>query len=216
MYVKDYMSTELVTIKPSTSILQARDLMKQHDIKRLPVMEQNVLIGLVTRDLIDKNLPSAATSLSAHEVNYLLEKTTVSDFMQQRLNVIAPDSLLEEAAVIMRTQDIGVLLVIEGKQLVGILTDKDIFRAFADISGYNTPGTSIVLELQEDRKGVIEEVGDALLEADINLSHMTVYHHEKGIRLVMHVETENVDKLLSLIEASNYQVQTVQRKKLTE
>lgn len=215
MYVKDYMSTDLKTIQPSTTIMQASDLMKRHDIKRLPVMENNHLLGLVTRDLIDKNLPSAATSLSAHEVNYLLEKTKVSDFMLKKVDSIAPDSLLEEAAVMMRTRDIGVLVVKEGDQLVGILTDKDIFRAFADISGYNSEGTSIVLELAQDRKGVIEEVGDALLAADINLTHMTVYHNEGGIRVVMHVEAADVNALLDLLKKDGYQVQTVQKKTIS-
>lgn len=212
MYVKDYMSTDLITIKPTTTILQASDLMKRHDIKRLPVMENDRLVGLVTRDLIDKNLPSGATSLSAHEVNYVLEKTKVSDFMMKKIDSIAPDSLLEQAAVMMRTRDIGVVVVLDDNTLVGILTDKDIFRAFADISGYNSPGTTIVLELEKDRVGVMEEIGDALLATQINLSHMTVYHFEGVVRVVMHVETNDVTQLTNLLKQAGYQVQTVQKK----
>ncbi|UUX32832.1 CBS domain-containing protein [Fundicoccus culcitae] len=212
MYVKDYMSTDLITIKPTTTILQASDLMKRHDIKRLPVMENDRLVGLVTRDLIDKNLPSGATSLSAHEVNYVLEKTKVSDFMMKKIDSVAPDSLLEQAAVMMRTRDIGVVVVLDDNTLVGILTDKDIFRAFADISGYNSPGTTIVLELEKDRVGVIEEIGDALLATQINLSHMTVYHFEGVVRVVMHVETNDVTQLTNLLKQAGYQVQTVQKK----
>ncbi|MRJ46031.1 CBS domain-containing protein [Fundicoccus ignavus] len=212
MYIKDYMSTNLITITPETSVVKASDLLKQHDINRLPVLENGQLVGLITKEVISKNSPSSATSLSAHEVNYLLEKTTAKDIMVKKVMTIGPDNMVEEAASIMRANNIGVLVVTEGSQLVGIITDKDIFKAFVDVSGYDTPGSSLVVELIGDRKGVIEEVGDALVETDVNLTHMIVYHHENNIRLVLHVSTTETDELEAAIKARGYEVKSVHEK----
>ena len=212
MYIKDYMSTNLITITPETSVVKASDLLKQHDINRLPVLENGQLVGLITKEVISKNSPSGATSLSAHEVNYLLEKTTAKDIMVKKVMTIGPDNMVEEAASIMRANNIGVLVVTEGSQLVGIITDKDIFKAFVDVSGYDTPGSSLVVELVGDRKGVIEEVGDALVETDVNLTHMIVYHHENNIRLVLHVSTTETDELEAAIKARGHEVKSVHEK----
>lgn len=212
MYIKDYMSTNLITITPETSVVKASDLLKQHDINRLPVLENGQLVGLITKEVISKNSPSGATSLSAHEVNYLLEKTTAKDIMVKKVMTIGPNNMVEEAASIMRANNIGVLVVTEGSQLVGIITDKDIFKAFVDVSGYDTPGSSLVVELVGDRKGVIEEVGDALVETDVNLTHMIVYHHENSIRLVLHVSTTETDELEAAIKARGYEVKSVHEK----
>lgn len=212
MYIKDYMSTNLITITPETSVVKASDLLKQHDINRLPVLENGQLVGLITKEVISKNSPSGATSLSAHEVNYLLEKTTAKDIMVKKVMTIGPNNMVEEAASIMRANNIGVLVVTEGSQLVGIITDKDIFKAFVDVSGYDTPGSSLVVELVGDRKGVIEEVGDALVETDVNLTHMIVYHHENNIRLVLHVSTTETDELEAAIKARGYEVKSVHEK----
>ena len=81
MYVKNYMSTDLVTITPDTTVIKALDLMRQHDIHRLPVVVKGQLVGLLTESVIAKNSPSTATSLSVHELNYLLNKTTAADIM---------------------------------------------------------------------------------------------------------------------------------------
>ena len=213
MYIKDYMTTDLVTITPDTSVTKAQDLLKKHDINRLPVVENEQLVGLITKDILIKHSPSGATSLSAHEVNYLLEKTVVKDIMKKKIMTIEPNRLIEEAASIMRANNVGVLVVTENEQLVGIITDKDIFKAFVDVSGYDTPGTSIVVELVGDRKGVIEEIGDALVESDINLTHMIVYHNENNaIRIVLHVDAVDPTTLTDAIQARGYEVKSIYEK----
>ncbi|EFR30688.1 CBS domain-containing protein [Eremococcus coleocola] len=209
MYVKDYMSQDLVTVTPETSVLKAVDVLKAHDINRLPVMVKGKLVGLVTKEEIDLNSPTNASSLSKYEMNYLLDKMTVGDIMAKHMFTVSPDTLLDEAAETMLNKSIGSLLVMEGEKLVGIITDKDIFRTFIDISGYYTAGTSLVIELSDDRKGVIEEIGDALVAADHNLSNMLVYHLRDAIRVVLHVDEENVDNLIDALSQAGYEVKTV-------
>ncbi|WIK65699.1 CBS domain-containing protein [Globicatella sanguinis] len=214
MYVKNYMTTNLILIGPEASIIDANDLMKQHNINRLPVVENERLVGLITRSIIAENSPSGATSLSKFELNYLLDKTKVKDIMEKQVIQISPNHLLEEAAVIMRNSNIGVLVVSENNQIKGIITDKDIFRAFADISGYNIPGSSVVVAVQQDRRGVIEEIGDALLESDSNLTNLVVYHTEDGIRVVIHIDSDNPSDLVEKLKNRNLIVNSVQVKEI--
>lgn len=214
MYVKNYMTTNLILIGPEASMIDANDLMKQHNINRLPVVENERLVGLITRSIIAENSPSGATSLSKFELNYLLDKTKVKDIMEKQVIQISPNHLLEEAAVIMRNSNIGVLVVSENNQIEGIITDKDIFRAFADISGYNIPGSSVVVAVQQDRRGVIEEIGDALLESDSNLTNLVVYHTEDGIRVVIHIDSDNPSDLVEKLKNRNLIVNSVQVKEI--
>lgn len=151
MLVKDYMTADVVTVNEETKVLEALDLMKEHDFHRLPVVRNERMVGLVTEEIISDNSPSTATSLSIHELNYLLTKTTVGDIMNKEVPTIGPDDLLEEAATRMRDSKVTVLPVIENEdQVVGIITDKDIFRAFIDLLGYNNKGSRIVIDIPED------------------------------------------------------------------
>lgn len=139
MEVKDYMSTNVITVTPETTVMKALDLMKEHDIHRLPVVEDGKLVGLLTEELVAGHSPSMATSLSMHELNYLLNKTAASEIMQKQVLTVKAHTLLEEAASLMRQQKVGVLPVVDARGHVeGIITDKDIFDAFIEISGYNT------------------------------------------------------------------------------
>ncbi|AXY26453.1 hypothetical protein CL176_10870 [Suicoccus acidiformans] len=209
MFVKDFMTQQLITITSDTSVSQAEDIMNQRDINRLPVVDGNKLVGLVTRDTVAKAKPSDATSLDAHELNYLLDKTMVGDIMLQKVITVQPDTMLQDAAALMSEENIGVLLVLDGPHLAGIITDKDIFKAFVNISGYGAEGQYLIVELSEDRPGVIEEIGDALVSAEENLTHMMVYHYEGSIRIVLKVNHNNMDALVRAIEERGYTVVSV-------
>lgn len=212
MYVKNYMTKDLITIDPNASMIEAADVMKRNKIHRLPVVDGGKLVGLITRSIINENSPSGATSLSKFEVNYLLDKTKVKDVMVKKVVKILPDQLLEQAAVKMRDNNIGVLVVSQGEDIQGIITDKDIFRALAEISGYNQPGASLVVEVAQDRRGVIEEIGDALLESDSNLTHLVVHHTNDGIRVVIHIDNEDPANLIEKLEKRNFVVRSVEVK----
>lgn len=215
MYVKDYMATELITIAPTTSVTEAQELLRQHDINRLPVLLNGKLVGLVTKDIIDRNLPSNATSLSKNEVNYILSKMTAQDIMAKKIETVEPDTLLDQAAQLMATKNLSVLVVLENNEIAGLITYKDIFKAFIDISGTNVAGTTLIVELAVDRPGVIEEIGDALVETENNLTHMMVYYNDNGgIRVVIHVNTDKVNELVKAIEDRGYEVKSTFKKNI--
>lgn len=213
MYVKDYMSTDLVTIVPGTTIIKALDLMREYDIRRLPVVKNGKMLGLLTDIQIAKNSPSQATSLSVHELNYLLNKTEAKDIMLKKFRTIRPEALLEEAASIMRTEDIGSLVVMENNTLVGIITDKDIFDAFINVSGYNYPGVRLGLEIPHDRKGILVEIGSLFVDADINISQISVFRlKDDAVQIVLHVETDDEIVARQLLENAGYELVSVTKK----
>lgn len=213
MDVKSYMSHDLVTISPKTRILDALDLMKEHHIHRLPVVEGGKLIGLITEGIIERNTPSTMTSLDMHEVNYLLNKTNVEDIMEKKVITIHKDALLEEAAIMMRQNNIGVLPVVEeGSRLLGIITDKDIFEAFVDILGFYTPGIRVVIHIPEDRRGVLEEVTDLFYESEISIQQIAVYRKTDVIQVVIQLDSKDVEGVKKSLEEKGFEVGSIMYK----
>ena len=209
MYVKNYMSTDVVTITPDTTVIKALDLMRQHDIHRLPVVVKGQLVGLLTESVIAKNSPSTATSLSVHELNYLLNKTTAADIMIRRVITTSPDALLEQAASEMPNMDVGVLVVMDHAQLVGIITDKDIFEAFIDINGYYTSGTRFVVEVVDDKAGILEDIGETTAKHNWSITQMNVYHLDDKTNVVVHVDTQDSEEVARVFQEKGYKVSGV-------
>lgn len=212
MDVNSYMSKDLVTIEAGTKILDALDLMKKHNIHRLPVVEGDRMIGLVTEGIISRNTPSTMTSLDMREVTYLLNRTSAHDIMEKNVITIHKDALLEEAAVNMRKNAIGVLPVVEGdNKLVGIITEKDIMDAFVDVLGFYTPGVRLVINVPEDRKGVLEEITDFFAEAEISIQQIAVYRKDH-IQIVIQVDSNDVAGIQGNLEAQGYNVESIMYK----
>ena len=131
MLVKDLMTRDLITVGPGTNVTEARSLMMREKIRHLLVTEGRRLLGMVTDRDIRLNLPSPATSLSVWEINFLLAKLTVAEVMTKSVLIVDSKREAREAARIMLDHRIGALPVVDADQLVGILTETDLVRAFA-------------------------------------------------------------------------------------
>ncbi|MDT2772793.1 CBS and ACT domain-containing protein [Enterococcus durans] len=207
MSVKDFMTKELVVVDPQTKIFDAVDLMKKYEIHRLPVVENSSLIGLITEGTIQAAMPSQATSLSVFEINYLLNKTTVNDVMIRDVQTIAPNDLLEDAIYLMRKKNIGVLPVVDMREnLVGIITNNDIFDAFLKITGYTDGGTRIQLRIEKDQRGVLAEVCQVLSSHGYNIATVVVNRNETETIIEFQISTQEVKELKEFLEAEGYTV----------
>ncbi len=131
MLVRDLMTREPFTVAPDTSVTTARALMAVHRFRHLLVTEGGRLVGIVTDRDIRLSLPSPATSLSVWEINYLVERLTVAQIMTRTVITIDPERPARVAARIMLDHQIGALPVVATTDLVGILTESDLVRAFA-------------------------------------------------------------------------------------
>ncbi|MBK8899636.1 MAG: CBS domain-containing protein [Anaerolineaceae bacterium] len=130
--VKDWMSREVITAVPSMGLLDADALMRENKIRRLPVVENGRLVGIVTFGDVRGARPSAATSLSTWEMNYLLANLKLGEIMTRQPQTVSPEATIGEAASLMLSHRISGLPVVDGSgQLVGIITESDIFRMVA-------------------------------------------------------------------------------------
>ena len=200
MSVSDFMTKTVVTVDSQTPIFDAVDLMKQHDIHRLPVVDDDKLVGLITEGTIAEATPSKATSLSVYEMNYLLNKTTVADIMLKKVTTIEPDALLEDAISVMRSENVGVLPVMDDDTLVGIITNNDIFDAFLKITGYHDGGTRVSIEITDDQVGVLADVTKLL--ADHQMSILTIVVNRMALKTIVEIQVESrqvaaIEKILS-------------------
>ena len=130
--VKDWMSREVIFAEPAMGLLDADALMREHNIRRLPIMENGRLVGIVTYGDIRGARPSSATSLSTWEMNYLLASLNMKEVMTKQPKFISPEATIGEAADMMLTNRISGLPVMDAQgKLVGIITESDIFRMVA-------------------------------------------------------------------------------------
>ena len=189
MSVRDFMTKNVITVHSAMPIFDAIDLMKKHDIHRLPVVDQQRLVGLITEGTIAEAMPSKATSLSVYEMNYLLNKTTVADIMLKKVSTIKPEALLEDAIAVMREENVGVLPVLADDELVGIITNNDIFDAFLKITGYYEGGTRVALEIIDDHSGVLAEITQLL--TDHQLSILTIVVNRMALKTIVEIQVES-------------------------
>jgi CBS domain-containing protein len=126
--VRDWMTPTPVTVGPKTTLPEAHKLMMDRDFRRLPVVDHGKLIGIVTLGDVREAGPSSATTLSIFELNYLLAQLTVDKIMTHNPVTVSPDATIRDAAKLMLQHEVGALPVVEGDQLVGIITESDIFR----------------------------------------------------------------------------------------
>ena len=130
MKIRDLMTEKPITVDLNTPVLEARQIMLSKRIRHLLVTDGPKLAGMVTDRDIRLNLPSPATSLSVWEINYLLARLTVESVMTKALVTISPGWDPRDAAVLMLDHRIGALPVVDAGQLVGIITETDLLRAF--------------------------------------------------------------------------------------
>jgi len=141
MFIRDVMTTNVVTIPSSTSLADARRIMDAHRIKRLPVVDKGKMVGVVSRDTLDKAGPSKLTTFSMHELSYLLSKVTVKEVMKTDLVTVPPDATVEESVTLAQSHRVGALIVLENGRVVGIATTNDIFYKIVNpMLGIDQPG----------------------------------------------------------------------------
>jgi acetoin utilization protein AcuB len=127
--VRNWMTSPVRTVSTTTTVAEAYNLMMEHGIRRLPVVEGGRLVGIVTIGDLREARPSPATSLSIYELNYLLARLTVREVMTHDPFVITPDSTIKHAAQLMLSQKVSGLPVVDQRgAVVGVITESDIFR----------------------------------------------------------------------------------------
>jgi len=203
MLVKGWMTSDVLTVDEDTSMMKASQIMKENNIRRLPVMHKGKLVGMVTDRDIKEASPSKATTLDVHELYYLLSELKVKDIMSKNVFTIGPEETVEKAAVKMLEHRISGLPVVNDKgKVVGMITQGDIFKVLVSLTGVYRGGIQFAFNL-EDRPGSIKEVGDLIRKHGGRMvSILTSYDMcDEGCRHVyIRIKEIPEDKLKALTE----------------
>jgi acetoin utilization protein AcuB len=130
MLVRDFMTKDPITISPDMTLPDASRLMKEHHFRRLPVVKNQTIVGIITDRDVKQAMPSDASSLSIWEITYLLSKLEVKEIMQSPVWTIDEEATVHDAARMLLEHNIGGLPVTKNKHLTGMITTTDILKAF--------------------------------------------------------------------------------------
>ncbi len=212
MKVRDRMTMEVKTISPDTNITEAFKIMKENNIRRLPIMQGNKLTGIVTLSDLNRAAPSAATSLSIHELNYLLAKTKIKDIIsrQQEVFTVSSNNYIETAAKIMRQHRISGLPVVDDGKVVGIVTETDIFDALIDILGVTQPHSRIDLYVPSG-PGSLAEISGIIASRGISIINAVLYYDEKKLlyKTIIRIEELNGKEIAEELKKKGYEIESV-------
>jgi len=162
MLVSKWMSKNVITIDVDDSMQEAVKLMKQRDIRMLPVLKKRKLVGVVTDRDLKRASASDATTLDVHELLYLVSKIKVGNIMTKDPITVPQNFTVEETAVVLLKNKIsGAPVVDQNGQLVGTITQTDLFRVLVSLTGVGKGGIQFAFQL-EDRPGSIKEVADVI------------------------------------------------------
>ena len=202
MQVKDRMTPDPVTIIDDASFEDALHLMKEKKIRRMPISSKDGrLIGIVAEKDMRTASPSGATSLSVHEMHYLLFKLKVRDVMTKRVITVDDDCPLEEAARIMVDHRVGCLPILKEGRLAGIITETDIFRTFVEILGGREKGLRLTLDVTEG-KGVLAAIANEILRNNGNILSLATFFCKDETERIITVKVTEAPKE-ALLEGLN-------------
>ena len=204
MTVGYFMTRKVITISPDTSFHDALKLMKDKKIRRLPVVENDKLVGIVTeKDLLYAS-PSMATTLDIWELHYLLSKLKVKEIMTKEVITVREDDSIVKAALEMAENKVGALPVLnEAGNLVGIITETDIFKIFIEMMGTRRNGVRYTFET-EDRPGLIKDLSKIVYDSGGSIISFVTIPIENGRYMISfkakNLDTDKFESLVSEME----------------
>jgi len=205
------MHKDLVTITPDTSLVKARDIIFEKLIEHLLVVDKaGDLVGIVSDRDLKQTWASPATTLSAHELNYLLKQLDVEKMMVKKIITVTPSTTVERAARIMQENRISALPVMENEKLVGIITTTDVMGVLLDAIGIDGESTRFVVLIQ-DRIGMVAEVSRILKEEEINIRSLVTWPEKEypGVyQFVLRVGATDGEKAISALTGAGFKVLT--------
>ena len=166
MLVKNWMSKSVITVNVGDSMHDAMKLLKKHDIRMLPVMKNDQLVGIVTDRDLKRASASDASTLEIHELLFLVSQIKVENVMTKDPISVPFDFTVEETAeVLLKNKISGAPVVDETGKVVGTITQTDLFNALISLTGVGKRGIQIAFQL-EDRPGSIKDVADIIRKYD--------------------------------------------------
>lgn len=210
MYVglKMIKKKDLATITRETLVMDAEKLMNNERLWLVLVLDGEKLVGCVRKEDVLEALPSRATTLSKHELNYVLSELTVEKIVNKDVPTIRPEATIEEAARKMDEENrSGLAVVDENKRLLGYINRTVMLEVLVEEMGLAQGGSRIVLEV-EDRKGVLKEVSTLIADMGISILSTSTFYHDGRRMIVLRVGTTNTDPIKFALTERGYAIVT--------
>lgn len=193
MLVGERMSHPVISTHPEMPVVDALALMKRERIRRMPVLKNGKLVGIVSdKDLLNAS-PSQATSLSVWELNYLVSKITIQDVMTKKVLTVQEDTPIEEAARIMADNKIGGLPVMRDREIIGMITETDLFKIFLELMGARESGVRVTALIQE-QKGQLAKIAEAISNAGGNFLAFGVFTGDSPSNRLLTFKVDQLDE----------------------
>ncbi len=210
MFVSRSMSSKVTTVEQDTQLLEAQMLMRRHKIRHLPVVDaDNTLLGIVTDRDIRSALPFAlAKGQGDDEMREQYHHLLVADAMTTDLLTISPNHTLQDALLLIEQKKVGAIPVVDDdNKLLGILSVRDLLRAFINVLGIGEPGTLLCV-LVEERVGQLKKIVDIITEENISCGSVLVarYWEEDKRAVFIYLLSLNVSRVKQRIEASGFKL----------
>jgi len=211
MYVRDIMATNVVTIPANTTIFKARRIMEAHRFRRLPVVDEGKLVGIVTEDRLERAVVPKTTSRDIWELSYSLVslyRTQVKSVMKKDVVTVTPNMTVEEAMALAQANKVGALVVVEDNQVVGITTTNDFFyKILNPVLGIGYSGSRIEVAEGGESKP-LEEVVSCINKNGLNITALHIIALPEATKkdVVVHVDSEDVNQLVTELRDKGYRV----------
>ena len=207
MFVINRMTKNPMTVTADTKVDEVAHLMKKHNFRRLPVVDDGKLVGFLSDSDLMRVAPSPATTLSRYEINSLLAKICVRDIMKKDVVSVNVGATIEEAALIMYKNKIGGMPVVSNMgAVVGVITETDIFKTFVDVMGLADGKTRITLEVT-DKIGVVKDIAEIFGQAGVSIDSLIPCKKEDNkYEIVIRGDITNIDDIKAKLEAKGYKV----------
>ena len=203
LLVRDSMVREVITVSPGTTAAEALKLCRERGIRHLPVLDGGRMVGLIS----DRDLRLATPALGDPNRAAALEKIRVGDEMSREITTADPEDPIEQAAMAMHERKIGCLPVVEGDELVGILTASDVMTALVRLVGAHNPGSRLEIAFP-DRPGALAEVAGVVRDQGVNIVSVLSAPDDDGSRsiAVIRLATINPSGVVRSLQEAGFPV----------
>jgi acetoin utilization protein AcuB len=204
------MSHPVITVPPNMPVTKAHELMARENINQCPVTKNGKLVGLITEKDILKAYPSSATTLAVWEITSLLEKIKVEDIMAKKFDTVEEDTPIELAARILVDHKISALPVTRKKELVGIITEADLFKIMMEMLGARRQGVRFSV-LMNNVPGEIAKLSEAIYSNGGDITALSTFEGDASSNFLITMKVDGIEeeKLGKLIEPLVLEVLTL-------
>ncbi|MBI2869244.1 MAG: CBS domain-containing protein [Chloroflexi bacterium] len=207
MLIEDIMTKDVITMPGNTLVSDALKVMKEHNFRRLPVVDSGKLAGIVTQERLERVAPKTSAPLM-WQIQYIVAHTRLRDVMRRDVVTLSPDATVEQGVALAQQKKVGSLLVTDKGKVVGVVTTNDFFYAIINqMMGIGEPGTRIMVMGAGDGRSaekVLSIVNKLNVATRVIWTARTYTSEMKD--LILHLDTPDAAPVIAELRSSGFEV----------